>query len=164
MPLGKAITVKPSDSPSLFLSLSQQFIQNSSGAKPKPKYHWPAPASHAEWAGWRALITKVPFLPSFLPLLLIPSRHPSFSFSLPPPPLLHARSQVTSGFLRSSPLQPSTHVKKQPAVSVPSLIIDAFCAPCSAGVGVNFHSAGDVNGWCNSDNQAPAVTLTLPCS
>lgn len=110
-------------------------------------------------------------LPSFLPLLVIPEALPSLSHC----PLLsffQARSQVTRGFLRSSlpilgsDFPPSFHplVKKPPAVSLRSSIIDAFCAPCSAGVGVNFHSAGDVNGKCNSHNDATAVASTLPCS
>lgn len=164
--LEKPLLLSPVTQPLSTVYSEQLWCQNQT----KPKCHCPAPTSRAEWAGALSSPKCHFFLPSFLPLLVIPSRSASFSFSRPLFSFIHAGDDrfpqvpLPSSFYLIPPRLLSTHLKNQPAASVHSFIIDAVCAPRSAGVGVNFHSAGDADGKCNSDNDATAVASTLPRS
>lgn len=137
------------------------------------------------WIEWRALITQVPFLPSFLPsfaarysppqktlfhlfhvnLFVLPS-----SFTL----ALISWQTISAGhpFLPRV-LQPldrifffSSHLLIQRTSPRPRLILPllmSFVQHTAVGVGVNFHSIEDVDKRRNSDNDATAVASMFAC-
>lgn len=138
---------------------------------------------------WRALITKVPFLPSFLRCFFLSKKNKkqktplhinSFSYLRRGPPSLSFTLPLTSwGLISAGRAPPSRHLhslvllsdflflrssarpQNKLAASALSFIIDAFCTAHSIGVGVNFHSIEDVNRKCNSDDDATAVAVDV---